>query len=213
MSLMDGHDSQPPAAGEHPSPAEHPTASSMLLYEVQRMDPAAWSRLVETFGGIVYRWCRTSGVRENDAADVVQDVFASVARGIGGFQRQKDHGSFRSWLATITRNRVRDYFRRQAAHPSPIGGTDAQLALEQHPDSLDSTICGDSAQNPMIHRVLQSVRAEFEPSTWNAFWQTTVENRSAAAVAQATGLAVASVYQAKSRVLRRLRQRLMELPQ
>ncbi len=213
MSLMDEHDSQPSAAGESRTPAEHPTVSSMLLCEVQRMDPVAWSRLVDTFGGIVYRWCRTSGVGENDAADVVQDVFASVARGIGGFQRQKDHGSFRSWLATITRNRVRDHFRHQAAHQFPAGGTDAWRALEQHPDPLESTICGDSAQNSVVRRVLESVQAEFEPSTWNAFWQTTIENRSAADVAQATGLAVASVYQAKSRVLRRLRQRLAELPE
>jgi RNA polymerase sigma-70 factor (ECF subfamily) len=213
MNLMDEHNSQPSAASGTRTLAEHPTVSSLLLGEVQRMDPAAWSRLVDTFGGIVYRWCRTSGVSEDDAADVVQDVFASVARGIVGFQRQKDQGSFRSWLATITRNRVRDHFRRQAAQQSPVGGTDAWQALEQHPDLLESTICSDNAQHAVVHRVLASVRAEFEPATWNAFWSVTVENRSAAEVAQATGLGIASVYQAKSRVLRRLRQRLTELPE
>jgi len=213
MNFMDEHASQLSAAGGARTPAEHPTVSSLLLSEVQRMDPAAWSRLVDTFGGIVYRWCRTSGVGEHDAADVVQDVFASVARGIGGFQRQKDQGSFRSWLATITRNRVRDHFRRQAGQQSPVGGTDAWQALEQHPELLESTICSDSVQHAVVRRVLQSVQAEFEPATWNAFWLTTVENRSAAEVAQATGLGIASVYQAKSRVLRRLRQRLAELPE
>ncbi len=210
---MDEYDSHPSTASAARSPAEHPTASSLLLGEVQRMDPAAWSRLVDTFGGIVYRWCRASGVSENDAADVVQEVFASVARGIGGFQRQKAQGSFRSWLATITRNRVRDHFRRQAAQQAPVGGTDAWQALEQHPDLLESTICADSAQHPVVRRVLERVQAEFEPATWQAFWLTTVENRAAAEVAQATGLGIASVYQAKSRVLRRLRQRLGELPE
>lgn len=210
---MDEHDPPPTAAGTPPTPAEHPTVSSLLLGEVQRMDPAAWSRLVDTFGGIVYRWCRTSGVSENDAADVVQDVFASVARGIGGFQRQKAQGSFRSWLATITRNRVRDHFRRQSAQQAPVGGTDAWQALEQHPELLESTICADSAQHAVVRRVFASVQAEFEPATWQAFWLTTVENLAAAEVAQATGLGIASVYQAKSRVLRRLRQRLGELPE
>ena len=67
-----------------------------------------------------------------------QEVFASVARGIVKFRRDKDQGSFRSWLATITRNRVRDYFRRHAAREVAAGGTDALRRLEQHAESLDS---------------------------------------------------------------------------
>ncbi len=177
------------------------------------MDPAAWSRLVETFGPIVYHWCRASGVATNDASDVVQEVFASVARGISNFQREKSHGSFRSWLATITRNRVRDHFRRVARREAAVGGTDAWQRLEQQAESLDSSICAETATNAIVRRVLDSVRGEFQPTTWTAFWMTTVDGRSTEDVAAATGMAAASVYQAKSRVLRRLRQRLAELPE
>ena len=59
---------------------------------------------------------------------------------------------------------------------------------------------------------MDSVEAEFEPKTWQAFWQTVVEGKSTADAADATGLSTASVYQAKSRVLRRLRARLAEIP-
>ncbi|TWU42153.1 Sigma-70, region 4 [Novipirellula artificiosorum] len=52
---------------------------------------------------------------------------------------------------------------------------------------------------------------EFESSTWKAFWLITIEDKSAAEVAERTGLSRASVYQAKSRVLRRLRQRMEEV--
>ena len=175
------------------------------------MEPAAWSRLVETFGPIVYRWCRGSGVDPEDASDLVQDVFASVARGVGDFQRQKPGGSFRGWLATITRNRVRDHFRRVARREAAAGGTDALQQLQRHAESLDSSICAESAHAPLVRRVLESVRGEFQPATWDAFWMATVEGRPTDVVAQATGLAHASVYQAKSRVLRRLRQRMEEL--
>jgi RNA polymerase sigma-70 factor, ECF subfamily len=203
-----GHADPPPEA-----PPEHPTLSSMLLNDAQRMDPAAWSRLVDTFGPIVYRWCRASGVNPTDAADVVQEVFVSVARGIVGFRREKEQGSFRSWLATITRSRVRDYFRRQAAREAAAGGTDALRRLEEHAESLDSTISSDDIMSPLVRHVLDAVKAEFEPSTWQAFWLTAVEGKPAAEVAEATGLSVASVYQAKSRVLKRLRQRLAEVPE
>ncbi len=194
-------------------PLEHPTLSSMLLADVQRMDSEAWSRLVSTFGPIVYRWCRTSGVPESDSPDIVQDVFASVARGIAGFEREKREGSFRSWLATITRNKVRDYFRRCAKSGQAEGGTDALLRLQEHAESLDSTICTDAAESPVVRRVLEQVRAEFEPTTWQAFWMTVIDNKPTAEVAQTVGISTASVYQAKSRVLRRLRQNLSQLPE
>ncbi len=191
---------------------EHPTLSDPFLQGVKRNDPVQWSRLVETFGPIVYRWCRTSGIAENDASDVVQEVFASVARGIDGFERQKESGSFRSWLATITRNRVRDHFRKLAGRQPAEGGTEALIRLQQKADSLDESIDGDSISSPLVRQVLKSVEIEFEPATWNAFWMSTMENQPASLVAETTGLSIASVYQAKSRVLRKLRQRLSELP-
>jgi RNA polymerase sigma-70 factor (ECF subfamily) len=200
---------------------DHPTLSSMLLGGVRELDAESWSRLVGTFGPIVYRWCRTSGITASDAPDVVQEVFASVARGIGDFQRKKEEGSFRSWLATITRNRVRDHFRRSAkrgeAEGHAIGGTDAlnqlnQVGCDIGPDDLDSTICPESIQSPIVRQVLAFVESEFERTTWDAFWSATVEEQPASLVATKLGISVASVYQAKSRVLRRLRTQMAELP-
>jgi RNA polymerase sigma-70 factor (ECF subfamily) len=195
-----------------PAPVEHPTVSSLLLDGIRQMDPVAWSRLVDTFGGVVYGWCRASGLRPQDASDIVQDVFASVARGIGSFQRQKAEGSFRSWLATITRNRVRDHFRKQADREVAIGGTEALRRLEQQADDFDSTISPEGINDVIVRRVLDGVRAEFEPATWNAFWMSAVDGKSAAEITAETGMSAVSVYQAKSRVLKRLRQRLSELP-
>lgn len=198
--------------GNHRRPAEHPTLSSPFLEGVKGKDPVQWSRLVETFGPIVYRWCRTSGVAERDSPDVVQEVFSSVARGIADFERKKESGSFRSWLATITRNQVRDHFRKLAIREQAEGGTEALDRLQQKADSLDESIDGDSISSPLVRQVLKSVQAEFEPTTWRAFWMTTIENQPAASVAETTGLSIASVYQSKSRVLSKLRKRMAELP-
>ena len=200
------------ASGKQPIRPEHPTLSSSLLDGVQRMDPESWSRLVTTFGPIVYRWCRASGVAQSDAPDIVQDVFASLARGIGSFQRRKEQGSFRSWLATITRNKVRDHYRERAKFAAAAGGTTAWQHLQEHPDELESTVSPESARSAINQRILQSVCNEFEATTWSAFWLTVVDGKKAAEVSEVVGITVASVYQAKSRVLRRLRQRLAETP-
>lgn len=191
---------------------EHPTLSSNLLDAVRLMDPAGWSRLVSTFGPIVYTWCRSSGVPESEAADVVQDVFAAVARGMPEFQRQKESGSFRSWLATITRNKVRDYFRLAAKRQEAVGGTQALEILGQQTEELESSICPDSIHSPLVRQVMEQVSAEFETQTWTAFCKTTLDGQPAASVAEELGMSVDSVYQAKSRVLRKLRKYLAELP-
>jgi RNA polymerase sigma-70 factor (ECF subfamily) len=198
---------------ESPHPlGELPSLSSSLLDRVQQMQPDAWAQVVTLFGPIVYRWCRQAGLTGHDASDVVQEVFSSVARGIGHFERVKSEGSFRSWLATITRNRIRDHLRRRSKQPQGEGGTQALQQLNQVHEELDQSISEANLNDSLPRRVLESVESEFAPVTWQAFWMTTVEGLSAADVAARLELNVASVYQAKSRVLRRFRQRLCEIP-
>ena len=188
--------------------SEIPTASSALLAGMKGMDADTWSRLVGIYGPVVYRWCRLSGVGEGDAADVVQEVFVTVARGANNFERRRDKGSFRSWLATITRSRVRDHHRRRLKEPEGKGGSDVARQLDGVEQSIGSTIDGESARASIARNVMSAVQVEFEPRTWQAFWMTAVEGLSGAEVAERTGMSVASVYQSKSRVLRRLRRQL-----
>jgi RNA polymerase sigma-70 factor (ECF subfamily) len=201
---------------------EMPSLSTSLLFNARAMQPEAWARLVDVFSPIVYRWARRSGLAEADAADVVQDVFLAVAKGIGGFERQKDSGSFRSWLATITRNRIRDFFRKKARYETAEGGTRALQRLNQmsadapqEPSDaeLDQSVDLAELGHRIPARVLQILKADCEPKTWQAFWMTAVLGDSASDVAQRLNINVASVYQAKSRMLRRLRKRIDELPQ
>ena len=202
-------------------PNELPSVSSSLLLKVQAMEPDAWARLVQVFSPIVYRWARQSGLADGDSADVVQDVFVSVARNITRFERQKATSSFRSWLATITRNRVRDHFRKQEKQAEPVGGTEGLQQLNRLPDQklaepndeeLEHSISVASLDKRLPKRILELVKSDCNPKTWAAFWETTINGDSAADVAARLDMKVASVYQARSRILRRLRQRMEELP-
>ena len=98
--------------------------TSRGLIEAARVhDPAAWERMVTLYAPLVLFWCRQWGLREEDAADVFQDVFQSVAAHIAGFTRGTG-GTFRGWLRTITRNKVNDAFRRQRREPAGVGGSE-----------------------------------------------------------------------------------------
>ncbi|MEE8451544.1 MAG: sigma-70 family RNA polymerase sigma factor, partial [Thermoguttaceae bacterium] len=111
--------------------------SSTLLERVQARRPEAWRRLVDLYGPVVYRWCRHSNVSPEDAADLTQEVFQAVAAGVEKFRRQGSGDSFGAWLGTITRNKVRDHYRRRRGQPEARGGTQAQEQLQQFAEPPD----------------------------------------------------------------------------
>ena len=65
-----------------------------------------------------------------------------------------------------------------------------------------------SETQQLVDRCLKSIRNQFEPRTWQAFWKTVVLGIETKVVAQELELTENSVRQYKSRVLRRLRMEL-----
>jgi len=192
------------------------SVASSILERVKVNDPEAWQLLVRMFGPVVYLWSRQSGVPEADAADVVQEVLVAVLTNIQSFRRDRAGDSFRGWLWTITKNKVRDHFRRHQTQPRGQGGTDALQRLaqlpEQPPESSADAAGSADDESGLEHRALElAIRSGFEDRTWEAFWQTTVQGRRAADVADELGMSAAAVYKAKSRVMRRIRQSIGEL--
>jgi RNA polymerase sigma-70 factor (ECF subfamily) len=187
--------------------------SSTLLVRLREREPEAWERLAHVFGPVVYHWCRGAGLAPADAADVMQEVFRSVATGLPQFRRDRPGDSFRGWLTTITQNRIRDFFRRQAHRPEARGGTTFQVLVQNLPDEAADGISDfgqatDCERRGVLRRSLDLVQAEFEPTTWKAFWRTTVDDSPPADVAAELEMSLNAVYKAKSRVLRRLREEL-----
>lgn len=183
-----------------------------LLDRARERDPAAWERMVTLYAPLVLRWCRGWGLREDDAADVFQEVFQSVARHLAVFRRDRSGDTFRGWLRTITRNKVNDYFRKRDREPTGVGGSEACEMLAQLPQELplEEEKAGE-AESELLHRALEMIRGEFEARTWQAFWQTAVEGRAAADVAADLAMTPGAVRVAKSRVLHRLRTDLGDL--
>ena len=191
------------------SPASQSTSTS-LIERVKAREPQAWRRLVDLYGPVIYRWCRHAGLRPEDAADVGQEVFAAVARGIAQFRHDQPGQTFRGWLWTITQNKIRDHFRQAGRQPpAAVGGSDFQKLLSQVPaeQTTDSSIAaGSDDLGNLVRHALELVRCQFEERTWQAFWRVTAQNRSPTEVGAELGMSATAVRKAKSRVLQRLRQ-------
>jgi RNA polymerase sigma-70 factor (ECF subfamily) len=180
------------------------STSSGLLQRVKEGESDAWRRLVELYGPMVLGWCQQSRLQVSDAADIVQEVFAAVLVSVHNFRRDRPGGTFRGWLWTITRNKLRDFLRRRECRPQAFGGTDAAEQFQQIPDSLpDAT--GSDDQRGLIHHALDRIRPEFDDRTWEAFWRTTAGGHAASNVAADLALTPGAVRQAKYRFLKRLR--------
>jgi RNA polymerase sigma-70 factor (ECF subfamily) len=65
--------------------------------------------------------------------------------------------------------------------------------------------------NQLYQRALEQVRDRFEAQTWQAFWLTVIQGRTPASLTEELGMTVANIRQAKSRVLRLVKQELGEL--
>ena len=105
------------------------TTSSSLVAGLKARDQQSWNLMVDLYLPIVHGWCARAGVPRADLADVVQDVFAAVARSVDGFRRDRPGDTFRGWLRGIARHKVLDYWRRNPAEGKATGGTDAQQRL------------------------------------------------------------------------------------
>lgn len=193
-------------------PASHTSSSTStsLLRRVKARDPHAWQRLVNLYGPLVYRWAREAQLQDSDATDVMQEVFQAVSGAIERFRHDRPNDSFRGWLWTITKNKVRDHFRERADRADARGGTTAQLQIEHIPDlppEEPSDTTAHAATN-LPRRSLDLIRGEFKDRTWQAFWRIVVAGDKPADVAEDLGMSVAAVYTAKSRVFQRVRQEL-----
>jgi RNA polymerase sigma-70 factor (ECF subfamily) len=183
-----------------------------LLEGARARDPAAWERMVALYAPLVLSWCRGWGLQAEDAADVFQEVFQAVAAHLNSFRRERSGDTFRGWIRTIARNKVNDFFRRRLREPEGVGGSEGRAILLQVPEPLPSeNQTNEEAENALLHRALELIRGEFETRTWEAFWQTAVEGRTAIDVAADLSMTPGAVRVAKSRVLHRLRTDLGEL--
>ena len=193
--------------------AELPDTRQTLIQRVKDTDnESAWSEFVMIYRPAVFRFALRRGLQAADAEDVTQRVFVAVARAMQRWTPSDSEGSFRAWLLTVTRNQVINAVTRQpiaratgrtstlnqlAARPADSSGAEEQLDWEY--------------RRAEFRRAAEEIRSEFTDDTWQAFWMSSVEQKPIADVARLLQKPIGSIYAARSRIMRRLKQRVQRL--
>jgi RNA polymerase sigma-70 factor (ECF subfamily) len=174
-------------------------------------DQGAWNEFVDRYGAVIYGWCRRWHLQDADARDVTQAVLATLCIKMRTF-RYDDALSFRGWLRTLTHHTLIDLAagRKLGRRGTNAAGEAGRLESVEARQDLVERI-DEQFDRELFEEATLRIRLRVEPHTWEAFRLTAVERLSGAEVAERLGMKVATVFKAKSKVQRMLREEITRL--
>ena len=179
------------------------TRSSVVKAVAVTGNEAAWQRLFDLYAGFVFSIARSKGLNDADADDIVQTVFADLARNLPTFEYDRAKGRFRSYLSGLVHWRVNDRLRS--------GRRDAELKasfLEEAKAAAadDGGFSEREWQQAAMEEALRRIKPDVRPEHFAAFVASAIEGQDTEAVARLHGLTSDNLYQIRKRLTARLRE-------
>jgi RNA polymerase sigma-70 factor (ECF subfamily) len=124
----------------------------------------------------------------------------------------KDRGPFRAWLFRIASNLAVNFLTRPKHRRLGSGDREIEQLLNEQPaPGVDSTTLFIKEYRRELFRwAAERVREQVSERQWMAFWLTSIEDRPAADVAQEYRMSLGSIYVARSRITKRIRDLIRE---
>lgn len=182
--------------------------TTTILRELQDGRSArAWERLVGRFREPLVAFARRSGLSDADADDAAQETLAEFAGLLGQGRYDRERGRLSAWLFGIARRCVLRQRQRQArSRERSIGDDTAHQIDPPAAEKGAEDVWNSEWERWAWTTCLERARVEFEPGTLRAFLLAVQSERTAESVAEEIGVPVKAVYNAKHRVLKRLRE-------
>lgn len=173
----------------------------------------AWSRLSARFRRPIVGFARRMGLSPADADDVAQDTLLTFAERFRSGAFDPARGRLSHWLFGIAYRQALRARRRAAIEPVPLGDDgSAESFWANLPDnSPDSVAWDEEWERAVLEDCLQKIRQESEPVTVRAFELVVLDGKSSEAAAMELGVPIKTVYNAKHRMLKRIRELRAEL--
>jgi len=191
------------------SDSQMPSTNASLLGRLRQeaVNPADWAEFVKRYGPLIHGWCRRWKLQEADAEDVTQIVLAKLAARLPTFEYDPNQ-SFRAYVKTLARYAWCDVL---ASRQRPgAGGSGDSVVLElldtiQAREDLESRVA-EAFYRELLDEAMARIRLRVEPRTWEAFRLTSLEGLTGAEAAERAGMEVATIYKAKSKVQKLLKE-------
>lgn len=185
------------------------THQSLLARLARGDDQEAWAECFARYRDLILGVARRRGFTDANGEDVLQDVFVELTKTLPGFRYNRELGRFRGFLKTITVRVIGKRLRRRGPLPAigqPDETADPADAANGIPDAEFEAHWEAEWRQYHLRLAMAVIRSEVRATDLRAFEAVTQQQREPAAVAAELGMQVNSVYQAKSRILKRLRE-------
>lgn len=185
------------------------THSSVIRAVADTENAAAWNRLFDLYAGFVYSIARRKGLNDSDADDIVQMVFADLARNLPSFKYDREKGRFRPYLAALVKWRVID--RLKAVRRDADLKADFMEEAKSAATTEDEDFEEREWQSAAMEETLRRIKPEVRPEHYAAFVASAVEGQDTDVVTKLYGISRDSLYQIRKRLTVKLREKLAEV--
>ncbi len=165
----------------------------------------AWDEFDRRYRPILFGFLRHMGLNETDAADVAQDTLACFVKDYRSGKYDREQGRLRTWLIGIARCRLADLRRVEVRRREARG----ESAIQDMSDSIDIEAAWEAEQRRvMFHQAIAELKrsSRFEERTIEAFERAVLHHEPIDRVSADLGLSPQEIYNAKNRVVERLRE-------
>ena len=179
------------------------TRSSVLRAVADTGNEAAWNRLFNLYAGFVFSIARRKGLNDTDADDMVQTVFADLARNLPTFKYDREKGRFRSYLTGLVNWRVMDRLKTLKR--------EAELKADFWEYARSAAVEGDDFadrewQSAATEEALRRMKPDVRPEHYAAFVASAIEGQDTETVMRLYGISRDNLYQIRNRLTARLRE-------
>jgi RNA polymerase sigma factor (sigma-70 family) len=196
-------------------PQFQPTRITLLERLRSGKDQRAWHDFEDTYKGFIFSLIVRMGMTQEDAEDISQSVLTKVWQKIEDFEYNQNRGKFHNWLAAMTRNTVKDFFRTKKNF---ITGRDSVEYQETY-DTIESHVLPDldrlAREEWVLHitnMAWNNIKDDIYPTKQEVFKLVSAE-QSHADIAKKLGISEASVRVYKAEVFEKMRVEINRLNQ
>ncbi len=182
------------------------TTTTELLKNLHEPESrAAWDEFDRRYRPVLFNFLRRMGLDDADAADVTQETLACFIQDYRAGKYDRSQGRLRSWLIGIARCRLVDLHRSVGRRRIQRG----ESAIVAIPEEGEAAALWDAEERRSIFdqavvELRQTTR--FNERTIEAFERVVLRQEPVETVAAALGLTAQEIYNAKNRVVERLRE-------
>ena len=181
-------------------------------------DQRSWDEFYRTYWRLIYGVGLKSGLRPEEALDVVQETILAIAKQSRENRYDPKAGSFKVWLMNMTRWRIGDQFRKRAKdtamHKFPDEDDRKTSTLDRFADPKAQKLEGiwdlEWKQN-LADRAVATVKQRVSPRQFQIFDAYVIKGWSVKKVMTELGVSMAQVYLAKHRVGGLIKKEIAEL--